>query len=208
MSGMEWYGPQPPVLSRSPLYSVTSSMVPFRQVWAWANRAFLEQRVQHHSHDGGKGGKSFRLTAGNGSTSPTIGKSSDKGSCWIQAVQILQMLRQSNHKAFVVNIELRVKIVINIPKPVSKLIKRAVGTGDCEPAFIGKFDPAVVGNHVAVVAGVAVQSNDQRKDGLNILGNMNAILPAQPIVLKRDVLPVSTQGQKKDGETAVRTLAR
>ena len=37
--GWSRYGPQPPVLSRSPLYSVTSSMVPFRLSRAWADWA-------------------------------------------------------------------------------------------------------------------------------------------------------------------------
>ena len=92
---------------------------------------------------------------------------------------------------------LGMKVVIDIPEPVSKLINRAVGTSDHKPALIGKFHPPVVGNHVVVVAGVAVEGNDQRGIGLNVLGNMNAILPAQPIVLKRDVLTVSTHGEKK-----------
>ena len=109
------------------------------------------------------------------------------------------MLGQSNHKSIVVDIELRMKVVIDIPEPVPKLIKCAVGTSDHKPSLISKFHPPVIGNHVVVVAGVAVQCNDQRGIRLSVLGNMNAILPVQSIVLKRDVLPVSTQGQKKDG---------
>ena len=44
-----------------------------------------------------------------------------------------------------------------------------------------------------------MQGNDQRRIGLDIFGNMNALLPVQPIVLKRNVLAKSTHGQKKDG---------
>ena len=42
-----------------------------------------------------------------------------------------------------------------------------------------------------------MQRNDQRRVGLNVLGNMDAILPVQSIVLKRNVLAKSTHGQKK-----------
>ena len=42
-----------------------------------------------------------------------------------------------------------------------------------------------------------MQGNDQGRIGLNVLGNMNAILPVQPIVLKRNILAKSTHGQKK-----------
>ena len=108
------------------------------------------------------------------------------------------MLGQSNHKPVVVNIKLRMKVVIDIPKPAPKLIKCPVGTGDHKSALIGEWHPAVVGNHVVVVAGVSMQRNDQRRVGLNVLGNMNAILPVQSIVLKRNVLAKSTHGQKTD----------
>ena len=43
-----------------------------------------------------------------------------------------------------------------------------------------------------------MQGNDQGRIGLNVLGNMNAILPVQPIVLKRNVLAKSSHGQKTD----------
>ena len=42
------------------------------------------------------------------------------------------------------------KVVIDIPEPVPKLIKCAVGTSDHKPSLISKFHPAVVGNHVVV----------------------------------------------------------
>ena len=113
-------------------------------------------------------------------------------------MQVLQVCGQSNHKSVVVNIELGMKVIIDIPEPVPKLIKRTVGTSDHKPTLIGKFHPPVVGNHVVVVAGVPVQGNDQRGIRLNVLGNMNAILPVQPIVLKRDVLAVRSHGEKKD----------
>ena len=43
-----------------------------------------------------------------------------------------------------------------------------------------------------------MQGDNQRGIRLSVLGNMNAILPVQSIVLKRDVLAKSTRGQKKD----------
>ena len=110
------------------------------------------------------------------------------------------MLGQSDHKAIVVNIELRMKVIIDIPEPAPKLIKRTVGTGDHKSTLVGKFNPAVVGNHVVVVAGVSMQRNDQRRIGLNIVGDMNAILPVQSIVLKRNVLAERVRGQK-NGDT-------
>ena len=108
------------------------------------------------------------------------------------------MVGQSDQKTVVVNIELGMKVVIDIPEPVPKLIKSPVGTSNHKPTLIGKFHPPVVGNQVIVVAGVAVEGNDQRCVGLNVVGNMNSILPAQPIVLERDVLTKSSRGQKKD----------
>ena len=160
--------------------------------------AGIEQWIQHHAHDRRKGIEGLGFLAGQLKAHlGTIGESGDEGPLRIEIVKTLQMDRQSREEAIIVDVELWMEVVVDIPEPIVGLVTCTIRTDHDEAPLVGQLDPAVVADHVVVVSAVSVKHYHHRRFIGNIIRDMNPILTIETVMDKGDVLSIGCHRKKQ-----------